>query len=74
MSIYSTNRFKSLSAEYALSRKASCNEGCEAPDVTTEDDVTVKESSYNEAPDVTTEDDGIIKEAAMIDTILEFLD
>jgi hypothetical protein len=71
MSIYSTNRFKSLSAEYALSRQAICNE---APDVTTEDDVVVKEASYNEAPDVTTEDDGVIKEAAMIDTILEFLD
>ncbi len=73
MSIYSTNRFKSRSEDYALSR-ASYNEGCEAPDVTTEDDVTVKEASYNEAPDVTTEDDGVIQEAAMIDTILEFLD
>ena len=63
MSLFSTNRCKSLSAEYV---EESCKAVNEAPDVSEPGDATV-----NEAPDVSEADDLFIDEA--IDALLESL-
>ena len=63
MSLFSTNRCKSLSAEYV---EESCKAVNEAPDVSEADDAVV-----NEAPDVSEADDIFIDEA--IDALLESL-
>ena len=63
MSLFSTNRCKSLSAEYV---EESCKAVNEAPDVSEPDDAVV-----NEAPDVSEADDIFIDEA--IDALLESL-
>ena len=64
MSLFSTNRCKSLSAEYV---EESCKAVNEAPDVSEPDDASV----VNEAPDVSEADDIFIDEA--IDALLESL-
>ena len=64
MSLFSTNRCKSLSAEYV---EESCKAVNEAPDVSEPDDASV----VNEAPDVSEADDLFIDEA--IDALLESL-
>ena len=64
MSLFSTNRCKSLSAEYV---EESCKAVNEAPDVSKPDDASV----VNEAPDVSEADDLFIDEA--IDALLESL-
>lgn len=63
MSLFSTNRCKSLSAEYV---EESCKAVNEAPDVSEPNDAVV-----NEAPDVSEADDIFIDEA--IDALLESL-
>ena len=63
MSLFSTNRCKSLSAEYVEESYKAVNE---APDVSEADDAVV-----NEAPDVSEADDIFIDEA--IDALLESL-
>ena len=63
MSLFSTNRCKSLSAEYVEESYKAVNE---APDVSEADDAVV-----NEAPDVSEADDLFIDEA--IDALLESL-
>lgn len=63
MSLFSTNRCKSLSAEYV---EESCKAVNEAPDVSEPGDAVV-----NEAPDVSEADDIFINEA--IDALLESL-
>lgn len=63
MSLFSTNRCKSLSAEYV---EESCKAVNEAPDVSEPGDAVV-----NEAPDVSEADDLFIDEA--IDALLESL-
>ena len=63
MSLFSTNRCKSLSAEYV---EESCKAVNEAPDVSEPGDAVV-----NEAPDVSEADDIFIDEA--IDALLESL-
>lgn len=63
MSLFSTNRCKSLSAEYV---EESCKAVNEAPDVSKPTDAVV-----NEAPDVSEADDIFIDEA--IDALLESL-
>ena len=63
MSLFSTNRCKSLSAEYV---EESCKAVNEAPDVSKSGDAVV-----NEAPDVSEADDLFIDEA--IDALLESL-
>ena len=78
MSLFSTNRCKSLSAEYV---EESCKAVNEAPDVSEADDATVNEAApdvskpgdavVNEAPDVSEADDIFIDEA--IDALLESL-
>ena len=79
MSLFSTNRCKSLSAEYV---EESCKAVNEAPDVSEPNDATVNEavpdvseagdaSVVNEAPDVSEADDLFIDEA--IDALLESL-
>lgn len=64
MSLFSTNRCKSLSAEYV---EESCKAVNEAPDVSEPNDASV----VNEAPDVSEPDDLFIDEA--IDALLESL-
>ena len=64
MSLFSTNRCKSLSAEYV---EESCKAVNEAPDVSEPGDASV----VNEAPDVSEADDIFIDEA--IDALLESL-
>ena len=64
MSLFSTNRCKSLSAEYV---EESCKAVNEAPDVSEPNDATVNEA----APDVSEADDLFIDEA--IDALLESL-
>ena len=64
MSLFSTNRCKSLSAEYVEESYKAVNE---APDVSEADDA----SAVNEAPDVSEADDLFIDEA--IDALLESL-
>ena len=64
MSLFSTNRCKSLSAEYV---EESCKAVNEAPDVSEPNDASV----VNEAPDVSEADDIFIDEA--IDALLESL-
>ena len=64
MSLFSTNRCKSLSAEYVEESYKAVNE---APDVSEPDDASV----VNEAPDVSEADDLFIDEA--IDALLESL-
>lgn len=64
MSLFSTNRCKSLSAEYV---EESCKAVNEAPDVSEPNDASV----VNEAPDVSEADDLFIDEA--IDALLESL-
>ena len=64
MSLFSTNRCKSLSAEYV---EESCKAVNEAPDVSESGDASV----VNEAPDVSEADDLFIDEA--IDALLESL-
>ena len=64
MSLFSENRFKSLSAEYV---EESCKAVNEAPDVSEPNDASV----VNEAPDVSEADDLFIDEA--IDALLESL-
>ena len=64
MSLFSTNRCKSLSAEYV---EESCKAVNEAPDVSEPGDA----SAVNEAPDVSEADDIFIDEA--IDALLESL-
>ena len=64
MSLFSTNRCKTLSAEYV---EESCKAVNEAPDVSEPDDASV----VNEAPDVSEADDLFIDEA--IDALLESL-
>ena len=78
MSLFSTNRCKSLSAEYV---EESCKAVNEAPDVSEPNDATVTEAApdvsepgdavINEAPDVSEADDIFIDEA--IDALLESL-
>ena len=78
MSLFSTNRCKSLSAEYV---EESCKAVNEAPDVSEPNDAVVNEapevsepgdaSVVNEAPDVSEADDIFIDEA--IDALLESL-
>ena len=78
MSLFSTNRCKSLSAEYV---EESCKAVNEAPDVSEPNDATVNEAApdvseaddavVNEAPDVSEADDLFIDEA--IDALLESL-
>ena len=63
MSLFSTNRCKSLSAEYV---EESCKAVNEAPEVSEPGDAVV-----NEAPDVSEADDIFIDEA--IDALLESL-
>ena len=63
MSLFSTNRCKSLSAEYV---EESCKAVNEAPDVSEPGDAVV-----NESPDVSEADDIFIDEA--IDALLESL-
>lgn len=63
MSLFSTNRCKSLSAEYVEESYKAVNE---APDVSESGDAVV-----NEAPDVSEADDLFIDEA--IDALLESL-
>ena len=63
MSLFSTNRCKSLSAEYV---EESCKAVNDAPDVSEPNDAVV-----NEAPDVSEADDIFIDEA--IDALLESL-
>ena len=63
MSLFSTNRCKSLSAEYVEESYKAVNE---APDVSESGDAVV-----NEAPDVSEADDIFIDEA--IDALLESL-
>ena len=63
MSLFSTNRCKSLSAEYVEESFKAVNE---APDVSESGDAVV-----NEAPDVSEADDLFIDEA--IDALLESL-
>ena len=64
MSLFSTNRCKSLSAEYVEESYKAVNE---TPDVSEPDDASV----VNEAPDVSEADDLFIDEA--IDALLESL-
>ena len=64
MSLFSTNRCKSLSAEYVEESYKAVNE---APDVSETGDASV----VNEAPDVSEADDIFIDEA--IDALLESL-
>lgn len=64
MSLFSTNRCKSLSAEYVEESYKAVNE---APDVSEPNDASV----VNEAPDVSEADDIFIDEA--IDALLESL-
>lgn len=64
MSLFSTNRCKSLSAEYV---EESCKAVNEAPEVSEPGDASV----VNEAPDVSEADDIFIDEA--IDALLESL-
>ena len=64
MSLFSTNRCKSLSAEYVEESYKAVNE---APDVSETGDASV----VNEAPDVSEADDLFIDEA--IDALLESL-
>ena len=64
MSLFSTNRCKSLSAEYVEESYKAVNE---APDVSESNDASV----VNEAPDVSEADDLFIDEA--IDALLESL-
>lgn len=64
MSLFSTNRCKSLSAEYV---EESCKAVNEAPDVSEPNDASV----VNEAPDVSEADDIFIDEA--IDALLKSL-
>ena len=64
MSLFSTNRCKSLSAEYV---EESCKAVNEAPEVSEPGDASV----VNEAPDVSEADDLFIDEA--IDALLESL-
>ena len=79
MSLFSTNRCKSLSAEYV---EESCKAVNEAPDVSEPNNATVNEAApdvsepgdasvVNEAPDVSEADDIFIDEA--IDALLESL-
>ena len=78
MSLFSTNRCKSLSAEYVEESYKAVNE---APDVSESGDTVVNEapdvseagdaSVVNEAPDVSEADDLFIDEA--IDALLESL-
>lgn len=79
MSLFSTNRCKSLSAEYV---EESCKAVNEAPEVSEPNDATVNEAApdvsepgnasvVNEAPDVSEADDLFIDEA--IDALLESL-
>ena len=78
MSLFSENRFKSLSAEYV---EESCKAVNEAPDVSEPNDATVNEAApdvsepgdaaVNEAPDVSEADNIFIDEA--IDALLESL-
>ena len=77
MSLFSTNRCKSLSAEYV---EESCKAVNEAPDVSEPNDATVNEAPdvsepgdavVNEAPNVSEADDIFIDEA--IDALLESL-
>ena len=78
MSLFSTNRCKSLSAEYV---EESCKAVNEAPDVSEPSDAVVNEAApdvsepgdtvVNEAPDVSEADDLFIDEA--IDALLESL-
>lgn len=65
MSLFSTNRCKSLSAEYV---EESCKAVNEAPDVSEPNDAS---SVVNEAPDVSEANDIFIDEA--IDALLESL-
>ena len=65
MSLFSTNRCKSLSAEYVEESYKAVNE---APDVSEPGDAS---SVVNEAPDVSEADDIFIDEA--IDALLESL-
>lgn len=65
MSLFSTNRCKSLSAEYV---EESCKAVNEAPDVSEPGDAS---AVVNEAPDVSEADDIFIDEA--IDALLESL-
>ena len=65
MSLFSTNRCKSLSAEYV---EESCKAVNEAPEVSEPGDAS---SVVNEAPDVSEADDIFIDEA--IDALLESL-
>ena len=65
MSLFSTNRCKSLSAEYV---EESCKAVNEAPEVSEPNDAS---SVVNEAPDVSEADDLFIDEA--IDALLESL-
>ena len=79
MSLFSTNRCKSLSAEYVEESYKAVNE---APDVSEPNNATVNEAApdvsepgdasvVNEAPDVSEADDLFIDEA--IDALLESL-
>ena len=78
MSLFSTNRCKSLSAEYV---EESCKAVNEASEVSEPNDATVNEAApdvsepgdavVNEAPDVSEADDIFIDEA--IDALLESL-
>ena len=78
MSLFSTNRCKSLSAEYV---EESCKAVNEAPEVSEPNDATVNEAApdvsepgdavVNESPDVSEADDIFIDEA--IDALLESL-
>ena len=80
MSLFSTNRCKSLSAEYVEESYKAVNE---APEVSEPNDATVNEAApdvsepgdassvVNEAPDVSEADDLFIDEA--IDALLESL-
>ena len=79
MSLFSTNRCKSLFAEYV---EESCKAVNEAPEVSEPNDATVNEAApdvsepgdasvVNEAPDVSEADDIFIDEA--IDALLESL-
>ena len=65
MSLFSTNRCKSLSAEYV---EESCKEVNEAPEVSEPGDAS---AVVSEAPDVSEADDIFIDEA--IDALLESL-
>ena len=65
MSLFSTNRCKSLSAEYV---EESCKAVNEAPDVSEPGDAS---SVVSEAPDISEADDIFIDEA--IDALLESL-